>query len=77
MTVDRRAVFARLGLEAENFGACAGPSAWRGSGTRLIARSPTDQSDLATIATAAAADIDAVITAASAAALARREVPAP
>jgi aldehyde dehydrogenase (NAD+) len=77
MTIDRRAVFARLGLEPENFGACAGPGAWRGGGTSLVSHSPTDESELATIATAATADIDAVLAAASAAALAWREVPAP
>jgi aldehyde dehydrogenase (NAD+) len=77
MTIDRRAVFARLGLEAENCGACAGPGAWRGSGKRLVSHSPADESDLASIATASAADIDAVLVAASAAALDWREVPAP
>jgi len=77
MTIDRRAVFARLGLGAENPGACAGPGAWSGSGTRLVSHSPTDESELATIATASAADIETVLAAASAAALAWREVPAP
>jgi len=77
MTVDHRAVLARLGLEAENQGACAGPNAWRGSGSRLVSRSPADESEVAAVATAASADIDAVLGAASAAALAWRDVPAP
>jgi len=77
MTVDHRAVFAQLGLEAENPGACAGPTAWSGAGPRLVSCNPTDESELAAVATAATSDIDAVVTAAAAAALAWREVPAP
>jgi aldehyde dehydrogenase (NAD+) len=77
MSVDRRALLARLTLESENRGACAGPNDWRGAGPRLISRNPADESDLAAVVTAAAADIDAVLAAASAAALAWREVPAP
>jgi aldehyde dehydrogenase (NAD+) len=77
MTDDRRAILARLGLEAENPGVCAGPAAWLGGGARLVSHSPADESVLAAVSTAAAEDVDAVLTAASAAALPWREVPAP
>jgi aldehyde dehydrogenase (NAD+) len=77
MTIDRRALFAQLGLEAENLGACAGPGVWSGGGARFVSHSPTDESELAAIAASSPADVDAVLEAASAAARAWREVPAP
>src|SRR5262249_28182343 len=77
MSMDRRALFARLGLEAEEKGACAGPSEWRGGGARLVSHNPADGSAIGPIAAAASEDIDAVIEAAVAAAKAWRDVPAP
>src|SRR5262249_45971493 len=77
MNVDRRALFARLGLEAENKGACAGQNDWRGGGARLDSHNPADGSAIASIATAGPKDIDAVLDAAVVAAKAWRDVPAP
>jgi len=77
MNLDRRALFARLGLEMENKGACAGPNDWRGGGARLDSHNPADGNAIASIATAAPKDIDAVLDAAVVAAKAWRDVPAP
>src|SRR5271167_1270446 len=67
----------RLGLSARNEGACAGPRAWRGGGPLLASHNPSDESLLAEVATATAADYDAVLAAAVTAAQAWRTVPAP
>jgi aldehyde dehydrogenase (NAD+) len=75
MTVN--ALLARLDLQARNAGACAGPQDWRGGGPTLASKSPNDESPLAEVATATAADYDAVLARAAAAALAWRDVPAP
>ena len=77
MSHGRAALFAELGLKARNAGACAGPQSWRGGGATLAARSPTDETLLAEIATATGADYDAVLASAVAAAQAWRDVPAP
>jgi aldehyde dehydrogenase (NAD+) len=77
MSVDRKALLAGLGLSARNKGACAGPNAWHGAGKELVSKSPADGSPIASLATAAPEDIDAVIDAAIAAAKLWREVPAP
>src|SRR5208283_755170 len=71
------ALLSRLGLEGRNAGACAGSQAWRGGGPLLASINPSDESLLAEVVTATAADYDAVLAAAVAAARAWREVPAP
>ena len=75
--VGAASLLSRLGLEARNAGACAGPQAWRGAGPLLASINPSDESVLAEVVTATAADYDAVLAAAVAAARAWREVPAP
>ena len=75
MTVD--ALLTRLELQARNAGACAGPQDWRGSGPTLVSKSPSDESPVAEVATASAADYDVVLASAVAAAHAWRDVPAP
>src|SRR5437879_6174783 len=77
MSLDRNALLARLDLQAQNAGACAGPQRWRGTGPTLTSRNPSDESLIAEIATATADDYDAVLESAVAAARAWREVPAP
>ena len=77
MSPDARALLAKLGLQAVNPGACAGPEAWRGSGPVFSSRSPASGSSIADVTAAAAQDYDAVLASAAAAALAWREVPAP
>ena len=74
---DATTLLSRLGLKAQNAGACGGPDEWRGGGPLLASRSPTDESLLAEVATATAADYDAVLASAIGAAKAWREVPAP
>ena len=71
------ALLSRLGLKAHNAGACAGPQAWLGGGPLLASHNPSDESLLAEVTTATAADYDAVLAAAVAAAQAWRTVPAP
>jgi aldehyde dehydrogenase (NAD+) len=66
-----------LGLGAHNFGACAGPDGWRGTGPVLVSKSPANELQLAEIATASAEDYDAVLVSATSAALSWRNVPAP
>ena len=77
MNPDHRTLLAQLGIEAGNPGACAGPAAWRGSGSQLTSHNPADGSGIGTVATAGPADVDMVLHAAVAAAHAWREVPAP
>jgi aldehyde dehydrogenase (NAD+) len=77
MKPDRSALFAQLGLEPVNPGACAGPAAWSGRGAQLASHNPADGSAIGTVATAGPQDIDAVLAAALAAAHAWRDVPAP
>ena len=77
MSLDRTALLARLGLAAQNRGACAAPEAWLGGGPPLAVKSPSDASAIASVATASAADYEAVLASAMDAARAWREVPAP
>ena len=77
MSLDRNALLARLGLKAHNAGACAAPDDWRGGGASLGSVSPSDESSIADVATATAADYDAVLAGAVAAAHVWRDVPAP
>ena len=71
------APLSRLGLKAHNAGACGGPKAWLGAGPLLASRNPSDESLLAEVATATAADYETVLGAAVAAAQTWRAVPAP
>jgi L-aminoadipate-semialdehyde dehydrogenase len=75
--VGAASLLSRLGLQARNAGVCAGPQAWRGAGPPLVSINPSDESVLAEVVTATAADYDAVLASAVAAGRAWREVPAP
>ena len=77
MSLDRNALLARLGLKAQNAGACAAPDDWRGAGPNLASVSPSDESLIANVATATVADCDVVLASAVSAAHAWRDVPAP
>ena len=77
MKPDRSALFAQLGLDSRDRGACAGPAAWSGRGSQLTSHNPADGSAIATVATAEPQDIDGVLEAALGAAQAWRDVPAP
>ena len=75
MSKDRSALLASLGLEAQNAGACAAPDDWRGGGPNLASVSPSDESPIASVATATTADCEVVLASAVAAAHAWRDVP--
>jgi len=77
MSLDRNALLARLGLKAQNAGACAAPDDWRGAGPNLASVSPSDESLISNVATATGADCDVVLASAVSAAQAWRDVPAP
>jgi aldehyde dehydrogenase (NAD+) len=77
MSLDRTALLGRLGMQGKNAGACVGPHDWCGGGAPLAVRSPSDALPIAEVATAAAADYDAVLVSAVAAAHVWRDVPAP
>ena len=77
MTVDREALLARLSLRTRNLGACSAPDSWRGEGVDIAVLSPSDGSTIARVASTSAADYDAVLASAGAAACAWRDVPAP
>jgi aldehyde dehydrogenase (NAD+) len=77
MTADRSALLSRLSLQSRNLGACGGPEGWRASGAEIAVASPSDGSPIARVTGASAADYDAVLASARAAARAWREVPAP
>jgi aldehyde dehydrogenase (NAD+) len=77
MTADRSTLFSRLSLQSRNLGACGGPEGWRASGDDIAVASPSDGSPIARVTGASAADYDAVLASAGAAARAWREVPAP
>ena len=77
MTVDHRAVLARLGLEAENQGACAGPNAWRGAARASSRATRPTNPRLRPSRPRQAPTSTRCLRAASAAALAWRDVPAP
>ncbi len=70
-------LLARFGLAERNPGACAGPGAWRGGGARLASVNPANGRTLAEVTTADAADVEAVLDRAAAAAVLWRDVPAP
>jgi len=67
----------RLGIATENSGACLGPANWRAGGATIASINPADERPLAKVRLADAADLDAVLASAAAAAHAWREVPAP
>jgi aldehyde dehydrogenase (NAD+) len=77
MSLDRSALLARLGLGPSNRGACAGPHDWPANGPGLEVLCPADRSTIARVSTATAADCEAVLARAVAAAHAWRDVPAP
>jgi aldehyde dehydrogenase (NAD+) len=77
MTVDLEALLARLSLQRRNAGACSAPDGWRGDGADIAVLNPSDGSTIAHVASASAADYDAVLASAGAAASAWRGVPAP
>ncbi len=67
----------RLGIAAENPGACLGPDTWRAGGATIESCSPANERPLAAVRLAGADDLDAVIDSAVTAARAWRDVPAP
>ena len=73
----RAETLGRLGIAAENPGACTGPAAWRAGGATIASINPADATTLATVRLANVADLEAVLASASAAAQAWRLVPAP
>jgi aldehyde dehydrogenase (NAD+) len=75
--VDPSAPLAAFGIAAEHAGACLGPGAWRGGGATIVSENPATGEPLGSVRLASAADVDAVIGAAVAAARAWRDVPAP
>jgi aldehyde dehydrogenase (NAD+) len=76
-SIDIAALLARLGLEAENPGACSGPGQWRAGGRLLSVHNPATGTALATVRTADAADYEAVMRSAVETAAQWRNVPAP
>ncbi len=76
-SIDVGALLERLGLEAENPGACAGPGHWRAGGRVLTVHNPASGAPLATVRTADAADYEAVMHSAHETAARWRSVPAP
>src|SRR6266542_6267977 len=76
-TADRAGLFGRLGIASDNGGACLGPGAWRGGGETIASINPANGRELARVRSADAADLDAVILAATTAARVWRDVPAP
>src|SRR5690349_14071762 len=70
-------VLSRLGLSAKNLGVAVGSEARDARGTALPVRSPIDGSTLASVQTASADDIRAVIDRAHESFLKWRVVPAP
>ena len=77
MSFDKNALLSRVGLKAHNGGACPAPGVWRGGGPELASVNPSDETVIATVAGATAADYDAVLASATSAALSWRNVPAP
>ena len=70
-------LLARFDLGPEHPGACLGPDRWRGGGAPLPSHNPGNEALLGRVALADADDVEAVLAAATAAALAWRDVPAP
>ena len=73
----KRALFDRFGIAADNPGACAGPGQWRGGGARIASFNPANEQTLAYVTLASADDVAAVIASAASAARAWRDIPAP
>ncbi len=76
-SIDIAALLTRLGLEAENPGACSGPGQWRAGGRLLAVHNPATGKALATVRTADVADYEAVMRSALETAVLWRNVPAP
>src|SRR6266536_4061433 len=76
-TADRAGLFGRLGIASDNGGACVGPGDWCGGGETIASINPANGRELARVRSADAADLDAVIAAATTAARVWRDVPAP
>ncbi|HYQ98997.1 MAG TPA: hypothetical protein VET86_03070, partial [Casimicrobiaceae bacterium] len=51
-------LLARLGIAADNPGACLGPNLWRGGGPSIASENPTTGAPLARVRLADAADLD-------------------
>jgi len=77
MSFDKDALLSRLGLKAQNSGACLAPGDWRGGGPEVASVNPCDGMVIAKVTGATAADYDAVLASATSAALSWRNVPAP
>jgi aldehyde dehydrogenase (NAD+) len=75
--IDEPALLARLGIAAENPGACLGPNRWRAGGPEITSDDPATGRAIARVRLADATDLEAVLGNASAAAREWREVPAP
>jgi len=73
----QREIFERFGIGADNPGVCLGPGQWRGGGAKVVSTNPATEQPLASVSLADAGDLSAVIAAATAAAHAWRDVPAP
>ena len=73
----QHALFERFGIGADNPGVCLGPGQWRGAGAKVVSVNPANEQALAGVTLASADDLEAVIAAATSAAHAWREVPAP
>jgi aldehyde dehydrogenase (NAD+) len=76
-SIDIAALLGRLGLEAENPGACSGPGQWHAGGRLLSVHNPATRTALATVRTADASDYEAVMRSALETAALWRNVPAP
>jgi aldehyde dehydrogenase (NAD+) len=77
MSFNKDALLTRLGLSAHNRGACLAPGDWRGGGPEVASVNPGDETVIAKVSGATAADYDAVLASAAAAAHSWRSVPAP
>jgi len=81
ISLDARVVplLARFGLDAaaSHPGVCAGPGLWRGAGGLLDCVNPANERRLGSVRLADAADLDAALASAQAAACRWRDVPAP
>jgi len=73
----QRELFERFGIGADNPGVCLGPGQWRGGGAIVVSSNPANDRPLARVSLAIADDLTAVIAAATIAAHAWRDVPAP
>jgi aldehyde dehydrogenase (NAD+) len=73
----QRELFDRFGIGADNPGVCLGPGQWRGGGVQVVSTNPANEQPLARVNLASADDLAAVISTATTAARAWRDVPAP